>query len=173
MNTQILAALFAAIRNSRTGMIQMDDITESGRFALDPDGNPNAAQNGLGHVPRWAEKRGWLVNTKQSAKSDSPRRNGGRQLLWRITPAGYAAAGAPVPDPAVCLFCDVDPDSAPMAAEWVVAGYELCLAHALTELNEIMTSPDTFVHHWPEGQERLDWGEAVPFVIEVRMIEQK
>jgi hypothetical protein len=173
MNAQLLEALFAAIRNSRTGMIQMDDITESGKLALDPAGNPNAAQNGLGHVPSWASKRGWLVNTKRSVKSDSPRRNGGRQLLWRITPAGYAAAGAPVPGRAACLFCDADPDSEPMAAEWVVADYELCLAHALSELNEIMTSPDSFVHSWPTGPDRLDWGEAVPFVIEVRMIEQK
>jgi hypothetical protein len=172
MNDELLAALLAAIRSSRTGMIQMDDITASGVLALDPDGNPNAGQNGLGHVPPWAAKRGWLVNTKRSVQSKSPRRKGGTQQLWRITPDGYAAAGVLVPvfDQAVCVFCGSDGAS---AAEWIVADYGLCLTHALAELNEIMTNPETFVHSWPTGQDRLDWGDAVPFVIEVRMIEPK
>jgi hypothetical protein len=92
MNKVLLDAFWAAVRRNLTGELCMDDVTDSGRIALDPTHTANKGQNGLGHVLPYAARQGWVVKTDRSVQSKAPGRKGGRQLLWEITPAAYAIA---------------------------------------------------------------------------------
>jgi hypothetical protein len=84
MNPRLLAEFEYLVRAGRDE-ITMDDVTRCGEIALDPNGDPNAGQNGLGSFLPTLAKRGWVERTDRVLPSRSPRRKGGTQRIWRIT----------------------------------------------------------------------------------------
>ena len=84
MNTQLLHEFVLLVRDGRDEII-MDDVTRCGEIAIDPDGKPNAGQNGIGTFLPTLAKRGWVHKTDRVLPSRSPRRKGGTQRIWEIT----------------------------------------------------------------------------------------
>lgn len=66
-----------------------------------------------------------------------------------------------------------EPVEDPKEATHIVAGVPLCTEHAVEEVTTIIRDPGTFVHSWPTGEDRKEWGDAVPFYFGVRMIEEE
>jgi Uncharacterized protein conserved in archaea (DUF2180) len=71
----------------------------------------------------------------------------------------------------MCLHCAEQEEPREAPATHLVSGMPLCTDHAVAEVEEIIRNPETFVHSWPTGQDRVEWGDAVPFYTEIRMIE--
>jgi len=65
-----------------------DDLTDDGAFALDPDHDPNAAQNGIGAFINSASRRRLIEFTGAVVKSKAPHRKGGVIRIWTGTTAG-------------------------------------------------------------------------------------
>ena len=84
MNAQLLHEFERLVRDGRDEII-MDDVTRCGEIALDPNGDPNAGQNGIGSFLPTLAKRGWVRRTDRVVQSRSPRRRGGTQRIWEIT----------------------------------------------------------------------------------------
>ncbi len=65
-----------------------DDLTDGGRIMLDPSGEANAGQNGVGAMVNAAARDGRIVFTGRTVKSSAPRRKGGLIRVWAGTYVG-------------------------------------------------------------------------------------
>lgn len=72
----------------------VDDITDRGRYAVDPTHATNGGQNKIGAWIRTAHAQGWIIDTGRTELTRAPHGRGRKVTVWTASDRGRRLAEA-------------------------------------------------------------------------------